>query len=157
MAATSAAETVPDPTPSPLPAAVDTIIIGAGVVGCCLAQRLARPGLRLLVVDGASAACAASGRSGGFLASDWSDGPLGELSALSFSLHNQLAAEFDGARRWGYRRLTTVSAPFAARGSKAPDSIPWLDGAAAGKVSTMGTPDTTAQITPASGRSAAAT
>ena len=53
-------------------------------------------------------ACAASGKSGGFLARDWCDGtPLMRLARRSFDLHAMLAAELEGD--WGYRRLTTYA------------------------------------------------
>jgi hypothetical protein len=51
-------------------------------------------------------ACAASGKSGGFLALDWCDGtPLEALARRSFALHAGLPKEIGG--NWGYRRLTT--------------------------------------------------
>src|SRR4051812_27307094 len=51
-------------------------------------------------------ACAASGKSGGFLALDWCDGtPLEALARRSFALHAELTEQIGG--EWGYRPLTT--------------------------------------------------
>lgn len=40
-----------DASPAPLPRSVDCLVIGAGVVGAAVAQRLARAGLRVAVLD----------------------------------------------------------------------------------------------------------
>jgi glycine/D-amino acid oxidase-like deaminating enzyme len=56
-------------------------------------------------VERTGVANAASGKSGGFLAYDWSDGtPLQALARRSFDLHAKLADALDGD--WGYRRMT---------------------------------------------------
>jgi glycine/D-amino acid oxidase-like deaminating enzyme len=53
-----------------------------------------------VVIERTGVACAASGKSGGFLALDWCDGsPLGALARRSFEFHAQLAATFED--RWG--------------------------------------------------------
>ena len=70
------------------------VICGGGVIGACLAYFLARRGLKPIVVERAGVACAASGKSGGFLARDWCDGtPLERLARRSFALHASLAEE----------------------------------------------------------------
>src|SRR5687768_17928105 len=82
------------------------LICGGGVIGACLAYYLARGGAKPIVIERTGLACAASGKSGGFLALDWCDGtPLEALARRSFALHARLAEEMDGD--WGYRRLTT--------------------------------------------------
>ena len=84
------------------------VICGGGVIGACLAYFLARRGLKPIVVERAGVACAASGKSGGFLARDWCDGtPLERLARRSFALHASLAEELHDD--WGYRRMTTYA------------------------------------------------
>jgi len=82
------------------------VICGGGVVGASTAYFLSRRGAAVTVVERAAVACAASGKSGGFLAFDWCDGtPLQNLARRSFRLHAQLAEEIDA--NWGFRRLVT--------------------------------------------------
>src|SRR5437588_2583314 len=82
------------------------VVCGGGVIGACVAYFLARRGVRPLIIERTAVACAASGKSGGFLALDWCDGtPLEPLARRSFALHARLPKEIGG--NWGYRRLTT--------------------------------------------------
>ena len=82
------------------------LICGGGVIGASIAYFLSRRGVEATVIEGTGLACAASGKSGGFLALDWCDGtPLEPLARRSFALHAQLAQELGSD--WGYRRLTT--------------------------------------------------
>src|SRR6516225_9423769 len=82
------------------------LICGGGVIGASIAYFLARRGARPIVIERTGIACAASGKSGGFLALDWCDGtPLQALARRSFALHASLPDEIGGD--WCYRRLTT--------------------------------------------------
>ena len=82
------------------------IVCGAGVVGASTAYFLARRGATVTVVERSGVACAASGKSGGFLALDWCDSsPLGPLARASFALHAALARELPAD--YGYRRMDT--------------------------------------------------
>ena len=82
------------------------LICGGGVIGASIAYFLSCRGVKATVIEGTGLACAASGKSGGFLALDWSDGsPLAPLARRSFALHAELAEEI--AEDWGYRRLDT--------------------------------------------------
>ena len=82
------------------------VVCGAGVMGAAVAYFLARRGAAVTVVERTAVACAASGKSGGFLALDWCDGtPLEALARRSFALHAGLPERIGGD--WGYRRLTT--------------------------------------------------
>jgi glycine/D-amino acid oxidase-like deaminating enzyme len=82
------------------------LICGGGVIGVSIAYFLSCRGVKAIVIEGTGLACAASGKSGGFLALDWCDGtPLEPLARRSFALHARLAQEIGG--EWGYRRLTT--------------------------------------------------
>src|SRR5881409_4137762 len=91
------------------------LVCGAGVVGASIAYFLARRGIAVTVLERSGVACAASGKSGGFLALDWCDGsPLGPLARASFALHAELAKEL-GAD-YGYRRMDTFMGPRASAG-----------------------------------------
>ena len=82
------------------------VVCGAGVMGAAVAYFLARRGVTVTVIERSGVACAASGKSGGFLALDWCDGsPLGPLARASFALHADLAREI--TTDYGYRRLDT--------------------------------------------------
>jgi glycine/D-amino acid oxidase-like deaminating enzyme len=88
------------------------LICGGGAIGTSIAYFLARRGVRSTVIERTGIACAASGKSGGFLALDWCDGTqLEALARRSFALHAELADEIGGD--WSYRRMTTY-AGFAA-------------------------------------------
>src|SRR3989449_11762366 len=92
------------------------IVCGAGVMGASVAYFLARRGVTVTVVERSGVACAASGKSGGFLALDWCDGSaLGPLARASFALHAELAQKL-GAD-YGYRRLDTFMVAARERGS----------------------------------------
>src|SRR5207247_3136141 len=93
------------------------LICGGGVIGASIAYFLSCRGVQSIVIERTGLACAASGKSGGFLALDWCDGtPLESLARRSFALHASLPEEIGGD--WGYRRLATY-AGFA--GAQQPD------------------------------------
>ena len=128
------------------------VICGGGVIGACTAYFLSLRQVEVIVVERTGVACAASGKSGGFLALDWCDGSaLGRLARRSFALHAELAARLDGSR-WGYRRLDTWSVLAGARrglgGGRAVSGPAWL-GESALVQGKLGTPATTAQVHPA--------
>jgi len=50
------------------------VICGAGVIGAAVAYYLSLRGVAATVVERCGVACAASGKSGGFLALDWCEG-----------------------------------------------------------------------------------
>jgi glycine/D-amino acid oxidase-like deaminating enzyme len=126
-------------------------VCGAGVVGAAVAYFLACRGVGVTVVERSGVACAASGKSGGFLALDWCDGtPVGPLARASFALHAELAKAL--GVDYGYRRVDTFMLAARERGASsgghrvaAPD---WLDGAGV-VTAALGTTATTAQVTPA--------
>ncbi|KAK4137552.1 FAD dependent oxidoreductase, partial [Trichocladium antarcticum] len=84
------------------------VIVGGGIIGCTTAYYLTRhpnfnPALHSITLLEASAiAAGASGKAGGLLAL-WAYPEC--LVPLSYRLHKELAAEHNGAERWGYRRL----------------------------------------------------
>jgi glycine/D-amino acid oxidase-like deaminating enzyme len=127
------------------------LICGGGVIGASIAYFLSRKQVEAVVIERSGVACAASGKSGGFLALDWCDGsPLGPLARRSFALHAELASEFDG--RWGYRRLETLSVVASARpalGSANRLALPDWVAHEAIVHQRLGTAATTAQVHPA--------
>lgn len=91
-----------------------TVIVGAGIIGCATAYYLSRSGNTKpdtihLVEASPELFASASGKSGGFLASDWFGPPTASLGALSFQLHRELAEKNDGQKQWGYSRSTGTS------------------------------------------------
>jgi glycine/D-amino acid oxidase-like deaminating enzyme len=127
---------------------VRVVICGGGVIGACLAYFLARRGVKPIVVEPAGVACAASGKSGGFLARDWCDGtPLERLARRSFALHASLAEELHDD--WGHRRMTTYAGYGPAGGGPARrHRLPWVSDAIV-LSDRLGTTETTAQVHPA--------
>lgn len=126
------------------------LICGGGVIGASIAYFLALRGVEAVVVERTDIACAASGKSGGFLARDWCDGSaLASLARRSFALHGELAAELGGD--WGYRRLETLGVLASARGDlgsyRRLPAPAWL-GPEAVVHHRLGTPDDTAQVHP---------
>ena len=127
------------------------LICGGGVIGVSIAFFLSRAGAEVIVVERTGIACAASGKSGGFLALDWCDGsPVEALARRSFALHAELAQTLN--ENWGYRRLDTLNVIASARRSveawRNRASPVWLAPEAAVHAR-LGTRDTTAQIDPA--------
>jgi glycine/D-amino acid oxidase-like deaminating enzyme len=127
------------------------LICGGGVIGASIAYFLSCRGLAPIVIERTGLACAASGKSGGFLALDWCDGtPLAALARRSFALHAQLANEVGGD--WGYRRLTTYGGSAGhQRGfhrSGSPYRVDWLSDHVS-LSQRLGSTETTAQIHPA--------
>jgi glycine/D-amino acid oxidase-like deaminating enzyme len=127
------------------------IVCGAGVMGTSVAYFLARRGVAVTVVERSGVACAASGKSGGFLALDWCDGsPLESLARASFALHAELPQQL--GTDYGYRRMDAFMLAARERGAMTGGhrvAAPyWLDGAGV-LTAALGSIDTTAQVHPA--------
>ena len=122
------------------------LICGGGAIGASTAYFLSRRGADVTVVERTGIACAASGKSGGFLALDWCDGtPLEALARRSFALHASLAEEINDD--WGYRRMTTYGGFGGARMSGSGSRPGWV----AEEIvldRRLGTAATTAQVHP---------
>jgi glycine/D-amino acid oxidase-like deaminating enzyme len=128
------------------------LICGGGAIGASIAYFLARRGARAVVIERTGLACAASGKSGGFLARDWCDGsPLEGLARRSFALHAELAQRLDG-EAWGYRRMTSYAGRASAEPRsprrRSPLAPQWL-GCDVAIGQRLGTPQSTAQVHPA--------
>ena len=127
------------------------LICGGGVIGASIAYFLSRRRVAVTVIERTALACAACGKSGGFLALDWCDGsPLAALARRSFVLHQELAATIDDD--WGYRRLTTYAGLSGRRGrprrAAGAYDLGWLSLEAI-VAQRLGTPATTPQVHPA--------
>ncbi|KAI7875221.1 FAD dependent oxidoreductase [Lichtheimia hyalospora FSU 10163] len=133
-------------------------IIGAGAIGSStayfLSQRAKTTNVRITVIEKTGVACAASGRAGGFIARDWSDGtPLGPLSRKSYELHGELANKLGGEAKYGYRHVNTYSALLQSKKSKnhhgsVPGEVAWIDQEKVRRVEQLGVPSSTAQVHP---------
>jgi glycine/D-amino acid oxidase-like deaminating enzyme len=125
------------------------LILGGGVIGTSIAYHVAARGAEVVVVERSAIACAASGKSGGFLALDWCDGtPLMPLARRSFALHAELAEALGGD--WGYRRMITYGGTVGWSPSRMPrDAGPvWVSPEVAIN-GQLGSAGTTAQVQPA--------
>mmetsp|Transcript_6459 Transcript_6459/g.14103 ORF Transcript_6459/g.14103 Transcript_6459/m.14103 type:complete len:372 (-) Transcript_6459:231-1346(-) len=131
------------------------VVAGGGIIGNSISYYLAKHhSTPCTIIDPVGIAPAASGKAGGFLAKDWSDGtPIQELQRRSFELH-ALQAEHLGSDRIDYRRLecmavacdesaTTIAKP----SGKKLEGVEWADVNTLGS-SLMGGTDTIAQVHP---------
>src|SRR6516164_3228284 len=122
------------------------LICGGGVIGASIAYFLSRRGVETIVIERTGLACAASGKSGGFLAFDWCDGTrLEPLARRSFALHARLAQEIREVRK--YRRLTTYGGSMGLRQHGRAYGIEWLSASVSLK-QRLGSTETTAQVHP---------
>lgn len=152
----------------------EIVVVGGGIIGVCTAYYLlssitpaSSPVTRVTLVEEEVIAGAASGKAGGFLALDWHGPATTSLAKLSYRLHRDLATEYGGAERWGYRAMESVSfaVTAGAGGGKSPHPNPALEDSKMetieattieasdstwlnpdGDTSVLGTKDTTAQM-----------
>ena len=127
------------------------LICGGGVIGAAIAYFLSRRGAEAIVIERTEVACAASGKSGGFLALDWCDGTaLEALARRSFALHARLPEEIGGD--WGYRRLDTFGGVIGSgvdhRSLRQPSGVSWVSDRVTIS-QRLGSPESTAQVHPA--------
>jgi glycine/D-amino acid oxidase-like deaminating enzyme len=122
------------------------LICGGGVIGASIAYFLSRRGVEATVIERTGLACAASGKSGGFLAFDWCDGTrLEALARRSFALHGRLAQEV--GEDWNYRPVTTYGGSMGLRRQAVVHGLDWLS-AAVSVDRILGSAETTAQVHP---------
>ncbi len=122
------------------------LICGGGVIGASIAYFLSRRGVAATVIEGTGIACAASGKSGGFLARDWCDGsPVQALARRSFDLHAELADAIDDD--WGYRRLDTYGGFAGFPRRRNAYDLGWMSEEVT-VAQAIGSPETTAQVHP---------
>jgi glycine/D-amino acid oxidase-like deaminating enzyme len=125
---------------------MNVLICGGGAIGASIAYFLSCRGVKATVIESAGLACAASGKSGGFLARDWCDGtPLARLAQRSFALHAELNEKLAGG--WGYRRLDTYGGYAGYDARRSDYRLGWLSSEV--KVGqALGSRDNTAQVHP---------
>ena len=127
------------------------VICGGGVIGAATAYELSRRDIAVTIVERCQVGCAASGKSGGFLARDWCEGsPVAAMAERSFDLHAEWAERLGNP--YGYRRVDTFAAGISARRKLAArpgdDAVAgWLSVDAVGR-SQLGSMVTTAQLDP---------
>ena len=122
------------------------LICGGGVIGASIAYFLSRRKVETTVIERTGLACAASGKSGGFLAFDWCDGtPLEPLARRSFTLHARLTQEIGDD--WNYRPLTTYGGSMGLRRHASVHGLNWLS-AGVSVDQRLGSTETTAQVHP---------
>jgi len=134
------------------------VVAGGGIIGNSISYYLAKHhSTQCTIIDPVGIAPAASGKAGGFLAKDWSDGtPIQELQRRSFDLHAE-QAEHLGAEDIDYRRLECISVACdesagAGGGGKKPggkklEGVEWADMNTLGS-QVLGSEDTIAQVHP---------
>lgn len=131
------------------------VIAGGGIIGSSTSYYLAKSKIACTIIDPVGIAPAASGKAGGFLARDWSDGsPIGLLQQRSFDLHAQQAEDL-GAANIDYRRLVCMAvgcderaAAVAKPGGKKLDGVDWADINVLPGRNQMGGTETIAQVHP---------
>lgn len=140
------------------PAESRIVIVGAGVIGASVAYHLSLNNQACTIIEQCRPACAASGKSGGFLAKDWCDSSsLKHLARPSFQMHQQFASSL--GTDIGYRTLESYSVSLvSAKSSTAhiqgaaslPKSLEWVNGAAkvVHPAQRIGSKSTNAQVLP---------
>ncbi|KAI9295198.1 FAD dependent oxidoreductase, partial [Neoconidiobolus thromboides FSU 785] len=131
-------------------------IIGGGIIGLTTAYYLIKkaPQTSITIIERTSIASCASGKAGGFLALDWNDhSALGKLTRKSFELHQQLADELNGEKKFGYRRVVTFQLEAEEKEDirnqkNLPDDLTWLNEKFDLKIIKLGDKNTCAQINP---------
>ncbi|PGH18659.1 hypothetical protein AJ80_04406 [Polytolypa hystricis UAMH7299] len=137
----------------------DTYRAGGGVIGCTCAYYLTRHPLydrkthSITIIEAVKIAAGSSGKAGGLLQIDAEPACI---SPLSFKLHAQLAEEYGGHKRWGYRRVHVGETDLDGRGGmnnaaateNYPSSLDWLLPSSIKSYKKVGTPEDSAQVHP---------
>ena len=115
------------------------VIIGGGIHAASCAYYLAQNNLPSLIIERSSVACAASGKSGGFLARNWGNSVTKQLHEESFKLHQDLAVSLNIE---SFRSVTALSVQNRMKNGE--NIASWLDR----KVSSELMDEQCAQVTP---------
>ncbi|KAF9511936.1 hypothetical protein BS47DRAFT_1486569 [Hydnum rufescens UP504] len=131
------------------------VLFRGGIVGTSIAYYLSRhPNVlgdtSVYVLESSYIAAGASGKAGGFLALNWHGPTTSSLAALSFKLHEELATEHDGEKKWGYRKLVTLGIDSDPNSNDGVETVPHAEWIAdvVGSVEPLGDETTTAQVHP---------
>ncbi|KAL3433341.1 FAD dependent oxidoreductase [Aspergillus tetrazonus] len=108
-----------------------TIILGGGIIGSSIAYYLSKQdpsrASQIHIVESSNTLfSSASGYAAGFLAKDWFEPSLLPLGEYSFALHESLAAEHGGNKKWGYMKGTALSLGSTDAGSGGARGDDWL-------------------------------
>ncbi|KAL4987800.1 FAD dependent oxidoreductase [Aspergillus falconensis] len=108
-----------------------TIILGGGIIGSSIAYYLSKQNpseaSQIHIIESSSTLfSSASGYAAGFLAKDWFEPSLLPLGEYSFALHESLAAEHGGDKKWGYMKGTALSLGSTDAGSGGVRGDDWL-------------------------------
>lgn len=152
----------------------DIVIVGGGIIGVCSAYYILlalkssgqAQSTRVTLIEEEAIACGASGKAGGFLALDWHGPATASLAKLSYALYKQLNSEHDGASRWDYRDMASLTLSVSANGGTSPPEenavfeeshvhmtkpngdgsveVDWLE--PSGTTNALGTTETTGQV-----------
>jgi len=91
-----------------------TVIVGAGIIGVSTAYFLSHSLSRgqdhsITILDPSPPASGASGKAAGFIAQNWTGSACASLEDLSFRLYRELAQQYGGAEKWGYRQCRVLA------------------------------------------------
>ncbi|CBF87465.1 hypothetical protein AN9356.2 [Aspergillus nidulans FGSC A4] len=108
-----------------------TIILGGGIIGSSIAYYLSQQdpsrASQIHIIESSDTLfSSASGYAAGFLAKDWFEPSLLPLGEYSFALHESLAAEHDGNKKWGYMKGMALSLGSTDAGSGGARGDDWL-------------------------------
>lgn len=131
-------------------------IVGGGIMGIMTAYYLVKSNRckKVFVIEEGELAGGASGKAAGFLAKRWHGGPTSSLGVLSYELHAQLANQFDGQKRYGYRTMPSISMHIEAGKGKGKQRIKddpllnWMNGDNISDLELMEDDSGTAQVHP---------
>lgn len=103
-----------------------TVIVGAGIIGVSTAYFLSHspsrdPDHTITILDPSPPASGASGKAAGFIARNWTGSATTSLEDLSFRLHKELAQQYGGDEKWGYRPCRVLSVVGAKAGGHSED------------------------------------
>ncbi|KAL4995605.1 FAD dependent oxidoreductase [Aspergillus recurvatus] len=108
-----------------------TIILGGGIIGASIAYYLSKQNpseaSQIHIIESSNTLfSSASGYAAGFLAKDWFEPSLLPLGEYSYALHESLAAEHGGEKKWGYMKGTALSLGSTDAGSGGARGDDWL-------------------------------
>ncbi|KAL4869005.1 hypothetical protein BDV12DRAFT_208874 [Aspergillus spectabilis] len=106
-----------------------TVILGGGIIAASIAYYLTEQDKNeeIHIIESSSTLfSSASGFAAGFLAKDWFEPSLLPLGEFSFSLHQSLAVEHGGEKKWGFMKGTALSLGSTDAGAGGARGDDWL-------------------------------
>jgi glycine/D-amino acid oxidase-like deaminating enzyme len=107
-----------------------TIIVGAGIIGVSTAYYLSSSASYnrdhiITIIDQSPPASGASGKAAGFLSRKWTGSATAPLEELSFQLHKELAQQYGGEQKWGYRPCRVLAVTGGEGGASSSPNLQW--------------------------------